>query len=139
MSQNVLYDSARKSFATSQIDWEAGDIWCLLVNAGYSLDVQHTMLSAIDGAAGGPRDYSPSGDTIDFAGYVLETPGVDTNGAVYADARRFSTVPPALDPVNAIVLYKSVTTAADSPLNPWGASRLRCHASTQSLLGCWLV
>jgi hypothetical protein len=116
MSQNVLFDKARKDFAEGQHNWSTDDLRCLLLNDGYSLDVGHTMLSAIDGAAGGPRDYSPSGDTADFLGYQLENAAVADNGAVYADPRRFVTVQTALNPVNAILLYKFVTSATDSPL-----------------------
>lgn len=122
MSQNVLYDSARRKFALGDFNWGTDTLKCLLLNAGYSLDVAHSTLAAVDGTAGGPRDYSPSGDTAGFLGYDLErnsTGGdnnVATNGAVYAAPVRFLTVPDSLDPVNAILLYRFGTVDTDSDL-----------------------
>ncbi len=105
MSQNVLYDDARRAFAEAEINWPAGDLYTLLVNADYTFAVSHTTLSDISGSSGGPRDYAPS-PTASFKGYTLNTPLVAPNGAVYGDPVTFITVPAGRPDVRAVVLYK---------------------------------
>lgn len=109
---NTLYDEARRLFALGEIDWEADDLYCLLVNNTYTFSAAHTNLSFISGSAGGPRDYGVSG----VVGVALSTKAVETNGAVNADAVRFVTCAVGRPAVIGIIIYRKKSTDETSEI-----------------------
>jgi len=101
---NALYDSARAAFLGGSIDWANDTFQTVLVDsATYTVNLAaNTVLGDI-----------PIGSRITSAVGLVNT-SIQTNGAADADDVTFTTV--SGDSIEALVVFKFVTSDADSPL-----------------------
>jgi hypothetical protein len=111
-----LYNKAKNLFLTSGIDISAGgtDVRVVMIDTtGYTFAATHAFLSDIPAAG-----RIPAGNDASKVGLTLANKAVSATGQFSADSVTFTAVSPqaGIDSLNAVVIYRRVTSDADSPL-----------------------
>lgn len=113
---NVLYDVARKEFASKGIDWNNDSLAMLLIardGTTYNVDVTHTK--ALDNIPLAARNYGEGTPAAYYEGIPIPNPTVSDNGACRCTNITFETIGASnnTNPIKAVVIYR---TTDDTPI-----------------------